>query len=99
MNWFEFANRYSGGYTMSLKEFLEEHGDHEILECIDAVHNSPLDLDEIRERVGGKAEVEYLGKESAHYLDNDGLYFVIRPLDKDGLPQDDEGLDVVVYVT
>ena len=49
-------------------------------------------------RFGKDAAVDYLGTESPHYLENDGLYFIIRPPTKKGTPRKRGGTHVVVYV-
>src|SRR5690349_14612049 len=42
--------------------------------------------DELRRRCSRGAEVEYVGEASPYFVENDGLYFVVRPMTKKGKP-------------
>ena len=68
---------------MGLEEFIETHGEHDIIIC----DEGPTWPDDLRRRFGKDAAVDYLGEESPHYLENDGLYFIIRPPTKKGTPR------------
>jgi len=81
-----------GGW-MLLPEFIEKHGSHTILVC----DEGPISVDEMIERFGEGATVEYLGEQSPYFLDNDGLYFLVRSLTKKGIPRIRGGTNVVVY--
>lgn len=83
----------SCGGWMRMDEFIVKHGAHTILIC----DEGPTSGDELVQMFGEKAEVEYLGEDSPHYLENSGLYFVIRPLTKKGTPRRRGGTHVVVY--
>jgi len=83
---------FCGGW-MGLDEFIEKHGSHSILIC----DEGPIYVDELVEMFGEAASVEYLGVESPHFLENDGLYFIIRPPTKKGKPRKRGGTHVVVY--
>lgn len=99
MDAFEYQAEYELDGAMDLDTFLEEHGEHEIIVCEEALHQWPISPDELRQRCGGSALVEYLGEESPHYLDNNGLFFVVKPTTKKGLPRKKgEPMQVVVYV-
>ena len=95
MDAFQWLQEYDlcGGY-MGLEEFIDTHGEHDILVC----GEGPTWPDDLRRRFGEQAAVDYLGEESPHYLENDGLYFVIRPLTKKGQPRQRGGTHLVVYV-
>lgn len=99
MTSFEYQMEYVSSGPMTLDQFLEQHRTHEIIECDDdAMFQMPSSADELRQMCGDRAEVEYLGEESPFYLDNDGLYFVIRPLTKKGTVDKRKRIHVVVYV-
>lgn len=91
---FEWLQEYDflGGW-MTLEEFFEKHGFHAIIEC----DEGPIFEDELVARFSKGASVEYLGEESPYYIENDGLYFIIRPLTKKGTPRRRGGTHVIVY--
>ena len=95
MDAFEWLQEYDlCGSWMSLDEFIHKHGEHDMLVC----DEGPTDADDLRQRFGDQAAIEYLGDESPHYLENDGLYFIVRPPTKKGQPRKRGGTHVVVYV-
>src|SRR5690349_5100118 len=99
MTSFEYQMDYVSSPPMSLDEFLKNHGRHEIIECDDnEMMQMGMSAEELHQRCGNGAEVEYLGESSPFYLDNDGLCFVIRPLTKKGTVSKRGLFHVVVYV-
>ena len=94
MDAFHWLQEYeTAGGWMDLEEFLEKHGDHDIVIC----DEGPTDADDLRQMFGENAAVDYLGEESPHYLENDGLYFIVRPPTKKGTLRKRGGTHIVVY--
>jgi hypothetical protein len=98
MNFIEWQHECEGYGLLDLEEFLERHRGQEIIVCEEAIHQWPSDAVELRQLCGGNAQVEYLDKESPHWSDNDGLYFILRPTTKEGKLRDRvKPIHVVVY--
>ena len=76
------ADRY-----LSLDGFLDRHRNHEIIVIEEAIHTWPTEPGELRQLCDGDAEVDYLGNESPHWADNDGLYYLIQPTIRKGRPE------------
>jgi hypothetical protein len=97
VEFFEWRNLCEADRYLNLDEFLERHRTHEIIVVEEAIHTWPTEPDELRQ-VFGDAQVEYLGKESPHWADNDGLYYVVTPKPKKVKPRKaPEPIHVVVY--
>ena len=94
MEFFEWKHLCESERYLRLEEFLERHAGHEIIVIEEAIHQCPSDADELRQLCGGDARVEYLGEDSQHWQDNDGLYYEITPVGKKGKPK---AFHVVVY--
>ena len=96
---FEYQMDYMTCGVLTLDEFIQRHGHHEIIECDNnALMQMPMSVKELRQMCGDGGEIEYLGEASPFYLDNDGLFFVIRPLTKKGTVSKRKQIHVVVYV-
>lgn len=95
MDFFEWRNLCEGDRYLRLKEFLKRHADHEVIVIEEAIHTWPVDAAELRKLCGGDALVEYLGKDSPHWADNDGLYYEVTPQPKKG--KSGEPIHIVVY--
>jgi|LSQX01.2.fsa_nt_gb hypothetical protein len=93
-----YHEKYTVDPVMSIDEFIQEHDQHGFVECGDFMMGSgAIPLDELRQRAGKNGIVEYLGRNSEHWADNDGLYFQVVPMTKDNKPKVKKIFDVVVY--
>ena len=98
MRFHEWRNLCEGDRYLTLDEFLHRHAGHEIIVIEEAIHTWPVDAQALRYRCGGDASVEYLGEESPHWADNDGLYYEVTPRPKKPKRgQSLEPIHVVVY--
>ena len=94
MEFFEWRNLCEGDRYLNLTEFLKRHADHEIIVIEEVIHGGSADPSDLKRLFGANASVEYLGKDSLHWSDNDGLYFEITPEPKKKRRQP---IHVVVY--
>jgi hypothetical protein len=98
LNALEYSNKYRRSPIVPLSAFLDEHGDHCIIECKEASHQWPMLPLEISSRAGPGAVVEYLGKRSPHFVNGDCLFFVIRSGPDNPGDGTEPEMHVVVYV-
>ncbi len=97
MEFFEWKHVCEGDRYLRLEEFLERHAGHEIIVIEEVAHTWATDPGELRQMCGANARVEFLDKESPHWADNDGLYFVVTPLTKKGTTKRPDPIHVIVY--
>ncbi len=96
MSLFHYQSMYKNLPCLSLGEFLDSHGDDEIVLCSDAIHAETVTEEEVRRWAGEDADVEYLGERSEWWDGTDRLFFQIVPASEDGTPELDEAFEVVV---
>ena len=97
-NFIKYHEQYMVDPVMTIGEFVEEHEQHGIIECGDFMMGSgAIPVEELRHRARKNGIVEYLGTDSEHWADNDGLYFQVVPRTKDNKPLLTKIFDVVVY--
>lgn len=98
MDFFEWKHLCEEDRYLCLEEFLNRHRSHLVFVIEEAIHQWPADADELRQLCGGDADVDYLGEESPHWADNDGLYYEITPKPRSGTKgKTGEPFHVVVY--
>jgi hypothetical protein len=99
VDFFEWRNLCEEDRYLCLEEFLNRHRSHLVFVIEEAIHQAPADADELRQLCGGDADVDYLGKDSPHWSDCDGLFYEITPKPRKGKKAEQaEPFHVVVYV-
>lgn len=97
MSFSTYDSTYKQFGAMSLDDFLDAHGDDEIIECSDSMHAEILSPDELRRTTGGEADVSYLGENSEWWDGTDKLIFLVTPTE-DGEPDANEAFEIAVVV-
>ena len=98
MSFSDYHSTYRQFSYFSLDDFLDAHGDHEIVLCSDSIHAETLSADQLREMVDECADVAYLGEKSQWWDGTDRLFCQVIPLTPDGSPFPDEEFEIAVWV-